>query len=299
MGTERLTRPFLMDTIQRRINVPFNLLFRRNTSIDSLADLCEKSTVIPPTGFIFHMSRCGSTLVSQMLAALPSNIVVSEPPPVDLVITLVNKDPERAATTSTWLESMVRAYGRQRFADERRYFIKFDSWNTLDLDLIARKFPDVPWIFLYRNPVEVIVSQMKQRGSQMVPGAIERLLPGLSLADAVAMPPEEYCARVLARLCTAALSHAESSNGILVNYAELPDAVVGRIASHFQISFTEDEIAQMSRAAGFDAKTPQIAFEPDTERKRKEASETAVRAAAVWVDPLYERLEALRVNSTK
>src|SRR5271166_938284 len=32
-----------------------------------------------PAGFIFHMSRCGSTLVSQMLAQLDEVVMLSEP----------------------------------------------------------------------------------------------------------------------------------------------------------------------------------------------------------------------------
>ena len=71
---------------------------------------------------------------------------------------------------------------RVRFRD---YFVKFDSWNTLDLALIRRAFPDVPWIFLYRDPVEVIVSHMRQRGSQMIPGAFEKLMPDVDLNDAL------------------------------------------------------------------------------------------------------------------
>ena len=38
---------------------------------------------VKPSGFVFHESRVGSTLVANMLAAVPTNIVYSEsaPPP--------------------------------------------------------------------------------------------------------------------------------------------------------------------------------------------------------------------------
>jgi hypothetical protein len=36
-----------------------------------------------PDGFVFHMSRCGSTLVAQMLAVVPDHVVVSEAEPLD------------------------------------------------------------------------------------------------------------------------------------------------------------------------------------------------------------------------
>ena len=40
------------------------------------------------------MSRCGSTLVSQMLAALPQNIVISEAAPIDAVVQLNRAQPD-------------------------------------------------------------------------------------------------------------------------------------------------------------------------------------------------------------
>ena len=48
-----------------------------------MSDLLDQAAAEPgidPTGFIFHLARCGSTLVSQMLAALPEHIVLSEAP---------------------------------------------------------------------------------------------------------------------------------------------------------------------------------------------------------------------------
>ena len=292
MGNERFTEPFFTDTIQKRMRLPFNLLFRHQTSIAELLEIIDAARVVPPTGFIFHMSRCGSTLVAQMLAALSKNIVISEAPPVDTIIGSKADNTLRGQ----WFKAIVDAFGRRRADGERNYFIKFDSWNTLDLDFIARVFPDVPWIFLYRNPVEVIVSQMRQRGSQMVPGTMTRLLPGLSFEDALHIPAEEYCARILARMCSTALSHARDKNALLVNYDQLPGAVTGVIAEHFRVPFTPDECDQMEAAARFDAKTPQMTFEPDTLRKRGEASESIRTAAAIWVDPFYERLENIRCN---
>jgi hypothetical protein len=187
---------------------------------------------------------------------------------------------------------MIQALGRQRSSDERNYFLKFDSWNILDFDFIRDIFPNVPWIFLYRNPVEVIVSHMRQRGLQMVPGGpLASLLPDITLTQALEMPAEEYCARILGRFCSSALEHASDANALLINYNQLPDAVTHAIASHFGIEFTVDEIRQMTEATRFNAKTPQMTFEPDSVRKRTEATDNARRAAAMWVDPIYQRLE--------
>ena len=71
---------------------------------------------------------------------------------------------------------------------------------SLDLPLIRAAFPAVPWIFLYRNPVEVLVSHSRRRGAHVIPGVLS-VPPDLDQP----MPLVEYAARVLARICEAAL----------------------------------------------------------------------------------------------
>jgi hypothetical protein len=117
-----------------------------------------------PDGLVFHMSRCGSTLVAQMFAALPDSMVVSEPPPLDdvLQISLLGG----ADTAIAALRAMSAAFGRR---GGRPFVLKLDAWHALALPLFRRAFPDTPWVFLYRDPVEVLVSHMRQRGSQMLP----------------------------------------------------------------------------------------------------------------------------------
>src|SRR5439155_24789392 len=143
------------------------------TPIEVLAELQAAEPGIPPTGFIFHMSRCGSTLISQMLAALPQNVVVSEAGPVDAVLRARFQAPDLPEREQIgWLQGIVSALGRRRTGEESHFFVKLDAWHTLDLPLIQRAFPDVPWLFLYRNPVEVMVSHARQPGSQLVPGML-------------------------------------------------------------------------------------------------------------------------------
>lgn len=295
MGTQRFTRPFFDDSINARLGHPFSLLFRHQTPIEFLGRMYGESPGLPPTGFIFHMSRCGSTLVSQMLASIDKNIVISEPPPVDAVLRADTRGRlESEETRLIWLRWMINAFGQKRYPGEEYLFIKFDSWSTTDLGLIRRAFPDVPWIFLYRNPVEVIVSQMNQRGAQMIPGVIQGILPGVDTEELLQMPHEEYCARVLERLCRAALQHRHDPQALFVNYTELPDAVTAAIVKHFCLEFSPGELETMRQTARFNAKTPQLDFEPDTENKTQSASVEVRLAAERWVDPFYRQLESAR-----
>ena len=84
LGDLRFTAPFFEQTIGAAMQHPFNLLFGHTTPLAAIADeanACRSDLKL--SGLIFHMSRCGSTVVSRMLAALPRNVVLSEPAPVD------------------------------------------------------------------------------------------------------------------------------------------------------------------------------------------------------------------------
>jgi len=300
LGAAPLREPFYDMTIQRALQTPFNSLFAHRADTEVLARWHAESPGLSPSGFIFHMSRCGSTLVSRMLAALPRHLVVSEAGPLDALARSHARAPlapieQRIA----WFRWMVSALGQKRTGEEERYFIKFDSRTTLDLPFIRRAFPDVPWIFVYRDPTEVMASHRSDPAVSMIPGMI--CSGGLDLPpeQALAMSPEDYGARVLGRLCEAACVCLRESGlpvGLPVNYAQLPEAVGRDIADHFGIGFTAGEMECMNEAALFHAKHPERRFEPDGEYKRRELPEAAREASACWIEPHYAELERLRLN---
>jgi hypothetical protein len=297
MGEKRFTEPFHDDTINILLREPFNLLFLRRTPIEFLGEIYERSKGCPPKGFIFHVSRCGSTLVSRMLAALRRNIVISEASVIDKIIRPDASFPPVSDEQKTiWLRWLFNALGQRRFPEEENFFVKFDSWSVLDLPLIERAFPDVPWIFMYRNPIEVIVSNLREPGAQMIPGTIENIFPGLNLFEILQFSTEERFARTIAAFCCAGLENADSKNAMLVNYEQLPDAVTNEICSHFDVSFSDEETEKMKGVSRFHAKTPHVEFKPDGEKKRLEASETVRHFAQTLVEPLYEELEKRRLK---
>src|SRR5215213_3065868 len=120
VGKERLTEPFFDDSIMKQFREPFNLLFRHQTPIEFLGKLNEFSEGLKPNGFIFHLSRCGSTLISQMLAALPQNIVISEASPIDFVMRRGEVSEDRRAV---WLRWMINTFGQKRTGAEENFFI--------------------------------------------------------------------------------------------------------------------------------------------------------------------------------
>jgi hypothetical protein len=272
------TDPFFDQTIDRALQHPFRLLFWRETGIAELVQHARAQPGLAPSGFIFHMSRCGSTLITQMLAALPEALVMSEPGPLDALI--------RAGYVDH-LPAMLSALGQRRTPLQQRLVVKLDAWAILHLDAIRGAFPDTPCTFVYREPVEVIVSQLNHRGYHMVPGT----MPGIAIQHD--LPPEEYIAAVLGHLCEAAVAAASREDLKLVGYTELPDVVAGTIAPMFHFDVQPHHHELMRAAATRDAKNPCLPFDADTVAKQLRASDAIRAAAERHVDAAYRELRRL------
>ncbi|HEY1473314.1 MAG TPA: sulfotransferase [Pseudolabrys sp.] len=295
-GDQRLREPFFEGDVQRANFKPFNRLFRYTTPIAKLGNWLQEHPDPRPNGFIFHMSRCGSTLVSQMLAAVAHNVVISEADPIDAVVRAREVRPDLSEDQhALWLSWMIGALGQRRGGDESNYFIKLDSWHSLALPLFRRAFPDVPWIFIYRNPVEVLVSQMRMPGLHMIPGMLGSGQFGINLFDSL-KNREDYCARVLAAICAPVLRQYSKDKALLVDYRQLPHAVWTAILPHFGVEYSDSDRTAMAEAARYDAKTPSFEFAPDTETKQRDATAGVRAAAGARLVDLYRQLEVLRLG---
>ncbi len=287
--TEGITfdEPFFTETVDRCLRHPFRLLFRPRTDLDALCRAVDEQPGLPPSGFVFHMSRCGSTLVAQMLASVPAFAVASEPGPLEAVLRA--PDDRRAVRR---LQCMVGVLGQARHHLQRRFFVKFDAWATLQLDLLRRTFPEVPWVFVYRNPVEVLVSHVRRPGAHVIP---EVFGPGrFGLENG--MPRLEYAARVLARICEAALARRDDPLATFVDYDELPAFVTADLPGLWSLPLSRDDRARMEATTFRDAKNAVLAFEDDRMAKQAEATEALRALAAQWLDPLYRRLGEARAS---
>lgn len=294
MGGARFSEPFFNETVERRLRDPFALLFRHQTPLDDLLELRRTDPGVPPAGFIFHMSRCGSTVITQMLAASVENVVLSEPEPVEGLLRarlFTRGVPDE--TWMAWLQALISGLARPRLGPERRCFVKFDAWQTLDLPLIRSAFPDVPWIFVHRHPVEVLASHRRSPAAQMIPGVLPSTIYGVEPAEAARLSTDEYTARALRAICDTALRHLDDG-GLPVAYAELPEATWTSIAAHFGLTLSEPDFEAMRRAARLDVKRPAREFRDDTAAKQASAPAETRQVAERWVTESWRRLEAER-----
>jgi hypothetical protein len=243
-----------------------------------------------PVGFVFHMSRCGSTLVANLLRALRGSRVIAEAPPLNEILA-APPGAFGAAGQAAAFHAAVRALGGP---PEGPYFVKFSSWNVLHLPLVRAAFPSVRWIFVYRHPVEVIVANLERPGRWMQARAVAHraaAMTGLDPGEINGLSAEEYCARALANFCRAALA-APPERRLLLNHRDLSPTLLPSLPAFFGCAASEEEMAAMADRLRFDAKDLAGGlFTPDAAARQAAASPDVRDLAEQWVMELYEELE--------
>jgi hypothetical protein len=274
------------------------------TSFDELIRLEKVSDSLSPAGFIFHSSRCGSTLVANACRSLTGSLVISEAPVLDKLISRFFTDTDEVGTRellySAFLRGAVSALGQRRLGSERHYFIKFSSTSILQFPRIRRIWPRVPALFLYREPTAVIVSNLQNIPEWMTVGsnpATSAAVVGVREEDLGSLGHEEFCARALGRFYSAA-SSALDENTLLCNYQDLTAEKLVQLVEFFRVPISTQDAEAIRETAGFYSKDPSRTFAGDTDLKRANASTVARQMAAEWAEEPYQRLVKLQKQTT-
>jgi hypothetical protein len=178
LGTYRMDHPFFDETIalcrhRQKERSPKESV----STADFLTDACKDLSGLAPSAFVFHVSRCGSTLVSQAFATSAENIVIAEAPLLDEILRSTERQPDLdPQKREKWFKAAISLMGQNRNFSETDYIIKLDSWHVHFYELLREWYPQTPFFFLYRRPDQVIASHDKRRGLQAVPGMISPAL---------------------------------------------------------------------------------------------------------------------------
>ncbi|HTX55561.1 MAG TPA: hypothetical protein VMD47_00520 [Candidatus Acidoferrales bacterium] len=258
---------YFHDTVSRAAKRPFNLAFFRDTGVDVLQELAESSPGLRPSGLLFHLSRCGSTLVSNAFAARFDVLVLAEPGPVNDVLVMPGLQNEQRIAL---LRSVVSVLARAQRGDQQACVIKLDAWHVRWLAVLEAAFPQVPWLFLYRDPREVLVSHLRTPSLMMSTVNAPATL-GISLVEAAQVSREVHCVRVLSELLRAVRERATEPERF-VDYATLPEAIWERIGPAFGLPFAPSAVARLRAGASAHAKDPRRPFVPDSDEKRAAAA---------------------------
>ncbi len=248
------------------------------SELSALADL-ESLPSLDPGLIIAQAARCGSTLLARQMAGLDGAMSISEPGFLGRLL-IWGIDEEGAGPTSLLLRRLVRALGRVRFGDERRFILKLSSSLTRFLPLFRAAFPKARIVWLQRRPAEIVASELRGPGRWLGPVPQDR--------DALAV-------EVLRKLTTVFLSaNAYVTDDMLVlDYRDLPGAAWTRVAPFVGAEPTAGERARMAEVARNHSKTGKP-FAPH----RDQPLSPAVRAMVEQtLDPLYDALDRRRTGA--
>lgn len=287
VGTKSFTEPFFDQTIGKCQQHDYNS--RRFSGYSDLSILKEWSLgldVAQPAAFIFHISRCGSTTLSQLLAIPTPHIVLSEVPFFDDLLRLPYKNDH--TTDAGILAAAIHFYSQRRKGGEANVFVKTDSWHIFFYEELRSLYPNVPFFLLYRSPDEVLRSLQKKPGMQSVPGLIEPDILGLTPEKAAGINYYDYPVVMLEQLLAAFIRVAHNDqNAHLVNYTQGMVNIVDKVLQSCNLSVSAADKQLMHDRASFHGKYPGQHFnEPEMPAM---ADPKLTRVAE-----LYEVLEQLR-----
>ena len=293
LGTRQLTEPFLHQTVNR-MRKNDKKLSTRSTSLRELRTTREAPK---PSGFIFHMSRCGSTLLANSLKHSLSTTVVSEPQPIGAILETLDGFGESQCIRDVegLLKGTVRAYDHRQAAEESSSVLKFSSWHLLHISTIRRYWPDVPVVIMVREPIEVAVSCLDQKPGWM---KWRRRLPKI-VSDKLDLGPggigaitdEIFCARMLGAFLDEAKLQADLGCRI-VDYRDLNASTALDIAAFFGVEMRPEEKELISKSFLLYSKDPEqrLPYVDDSLLKREKASRPLREATQHWAQPQYDSL---------
>lgn len=236
--------PFFDETIAKCKSHSYNSKpFKLISTVENLIDWSKELDFVELKGLIFHVSRCGSTMLSQSLVTSAENIMVSEAPIIDDILRSDFFDED---TKTVLLESVIRLLGQKRFAEQKNLIVKLDAWSIFKASYLRSVFPKLPFALLYRNPDEVLRSHQKMAGMHMVPNIIPSSVFGITSKEIQAISFQQYQALVLEKYFQGFLSFYEiDSNVIMLNYNDGMKNVIKRFISFIDVDFSENEINLM------------------------------------------------------
>jgi hypothetical protein len=263
-GQVYFQEPFFEDTCLRCKQLPENQTAVW-TSTNALLQLATKSEFLNPDLFIFHVSRCGSTLLSQAFSLRSDCLVLSEVPLLDQLLRFSFK--QHTITTyeiNAWFKAALQLLGRKRTQQEKFLLVKCDSWHVFFYERLRALFPNSAFSLLTRSPEEVFQSQLKSPGLHAVPGMLEPELFQLTPPQLSALHPHAYLAHVLEfyqQRFAAILS--ENKNMLLQDYRDGTDTLLTKITEYIQIPRNENWLQEVKKRFEFHSKRPEQKFEKE------------------------------------
>ncbi len=292
-GDNSLSEPFFRQTVQR-LRTGNRPALEIETTHYSVVREANRHSSLLPIGFICHISRCGSTLISNALKVLEGIQVVAEASPIYRLFLPSPRQVPRWPRSNEELrrfgESLFNLFAYYRTGVPEPIVVKFTSLNSLYLSTIRKLWPDIPCLFIIRNPVEVMVSNLlghPVRSSANCLSSQCRVCWTDHTRSEIAI--EECAAGMIGRYLDEAIGCL--NHGIkIIDYEDIGPDSIGNILEFFGMRL-EHDLDDIFRYYSKDS-ARQTRFYPDKAYKLREANSRILKAAERWALPQYRLLRS-------
>jgi hypothetical protein len=282
-----------------RAAIPPPLEFETNR--DDLGQSVAHLPSVEPSGIICHVTRCGSTLVSNALSTLENVRTLSEVGWLDKMMLAASGPSEYwARDAADSLRHLTKILAYYRGSNAPSLVIKCGIWGAAALKGIKSLWPSTPLVMITRNPVEVIVSNL-----QGLPTALRDWYTSSEECPFGPVPSEiiragvpEFLAWIVGQMYNEALAQLDAGS-LVLDYKDISPESVSAVARHFNLSVCSDHDGVFRNVFRFHAKRPGELFADDTYVRRQSAGSEITDAAERLAVPRYISLldSALRYRA--
>lgn len=220
-----------------------------------------------PLHFIYHTSRCGSTLVTRMLNEIPMLRVLSEPLALNYLFT--SPKPINEETIKTRLQKIMTLLDLATPPQYKELVVKWGSWSILSWELIEKSLSPATSLFIWRDPQEVAYSLIKKKPlwleKNYLESIFERYAPDFK-------PAKVDAGAESVSLILAAMMHAADcmpAKRLRIDYTMLPTSVLDTICPKNNWVIGGSTARRMTEVSRYNAKSKEkIIFEEDSSTKQ-------------------------------
>lgn len=253
---------------------------------------------------VFHESRCGSTLTANLLATwhpTQHRVYSESTPPLQALQRVCGDAYEKCSieTAAEIFQDVIYLMRRSDDPREERVFFKFQSAGTRNIEVFQMAFPATPYLFVYRDPVQVMMSQLgrgiKSANCLQTKGHPSPIIRRILQKYGADHTPEDYCAAHLASI-TERIVDSYTDYAIPINYRDMPNILFDTVFPQLldERPIAEPDLHRMKETANVYSKGrggETHEFAADSAQKEAAANERVRAASERYLKSSYDRLE--------
>lgn len=242
--------PFLEEDISQSRQNLLAQFIQPYSEMETLLPQREKIPPSRPVLFIFHWSRCGSTLLSGSFMLQPECKVLSE----SMLASDLLADPHWASQQEEVLDLAIRLQGRFRH-EEEKLVVKCNAWDLQYWKVWLKVFPSAQIVCLIREPKDILASHHHLAGRHMV-----KQTPAIWSDTWRYSSILEYQVQVIALMASYMMELLKERKSAVFSYEQLRDCSPVKIARLAGINLTAQQTACWLDHRRFDAKQQGVPF---------------------------------------